>query len=224
MSLRAVGILKPSHKENPAFNELLKELGLSQETLSLNKSNKTGTTTLKPKEVKSVVHFCNSQLQFPDELEAFMVQNTADTWSKLTTRGTGGPVTYHCEKTDSGNKKAGHNVCWITGEHSFKGSQMINDYELFNFGKIQDLISLSIQDNTLYFARVERFETVDYEMGDIWITNRSDHGKVFFLPISVLSKPLITARCENDNLAVLNSHVRFLPVHARKLLQHIKSK
>ncbi len=223
MTLRAVGIVDPSHKEKPAFCALLNELGVSQESV-LPKGNKTGTTTLKRKEVNAVLDFCNSQQLFPDKIEEFMVDNTVDTWSKLSIRGTGGPVTYHCEKTDIGKKKEGHNVCWITGKNSFKDSHTIDDYELFNFGKVITLISLSIQNKELLFARVERFNTVDYEMGDIWITERSSEGRLFFLPLCVLSMPLITAKCENNLLAVLNSHVRYLAVHARKLLLHIQSK
>ncbi len=231
MSLRAIGVVRPSHKENPAFCALLKDLGISHKPdtpkkvkTDIPKKVKTGITTLTPNEVNTVVDFCNSQELFPYEMEAYVIDNTADTWNKLTVGGTRGLVTYHCEKTDCGKKKEGHNVCWITGENQFKDSQMIDDYESFNFGKVLTLISLSVQGKELLFARVESFRVVDYELGDIWITERTGDGQVCLLPLSVLSRPLITAKCENNNLAVLNSHVRYLPIHARKLLQHIKSK
>ncbi len=227
MSLRAIGVLDPSHKEKPAFLAMLNDLGVSPQVSQQTdtpKDIKTGTTTLTPAEVNSIVDFCNSEKLYPYEIEAFLIDNTVDTWSKLSVSGVEGPVSYTCEKTDSGKKPEAHNVCWITGENCSKNSQTIDDFELFNFGKVQSLISLSIQGKELSFARVERFSTVDYELGDIWITERTSQRNVCFLPLSALSKPLITAKCEDNNLAVLNTHVRFLPIHARKLLQHIQSK
>ncbi len=186
------------------------------------KSTKTGTTTLKPKEVDIVVDICNTRQLLPFEIEPYLVENTGITWNKLSLPGSGNPITWHCENTDFGKKKEGHNVCWISGSAEFQGHQSLQDFELFNFGKIQTLISLPIEGKELYFARVERFQTLDYELGDIWMCERTDGKEIHFLPLSLLSPPVITAKCGNKKVAVLNSHVRFMPIHARLLLDHIK--
>ncbi len=223
-TLRSVGVLPPSQKVNPAFMSLLHEIGLQQECTAGPKSTSTGTTVLKPKEVKVVVDAYNNTQLFPYKIEAFMVENTVASWNKLSLSGPGGPITWHCENTDSDKKKKAHNVCWISGKDQFQRHQSIDDFELFNFGKIQRLISVSLEDKKLLFARVERYSTMDYELGDIWFCERNVDKKMVFLPLSVLSPPLVTANLQNNRIAVLNSHVRYMPMHARMLLNHIKPK
>ncbi len=94
-----------------------------------------------------------------------MVENTAISWNKLSLDFQGNSVTWHCEKTDMNKKREGHNVCWIPGSHEFKHHPSIHDFETFNFGKIQKLVSLSVDGKELLFARVEKCHTVDYEFG-----------------------------------------------------------
>ncbi len=217
-------MLCPSDKGSPAFASLLNEIGLKRACPIGPKSTSTGTTVLKAKEVNVVVDVCNNQKLFSYEMESFMIENTVSTWNKLSLSAPGGLVTWHCESTDIDKKKEGHNVCWITGSTQFKCNQVIEDFELFNFGKIQTLVSLSIGDKKLLFARVEKYNTVDYMFGDIWICERSSAKNMAFLPLFVLSQPVMTANYENNRIAILNSHVRFMPIHARVLLNHIRSK
>ncbi len=222
-TLRVVGVLPPSHKASPAFLSLLNEIGLTQECSASPKSMSTGITVLKPKEINTVLELCNSQQLFPHEVESFMVDNTVATWNKLSLPGPCKPITWHCENTDLGKKKEGHNVCWISGSSEFKDHLAIEDFELFNFGKIQTLVSVHLEGKKLCFARVEKFRTLDYEFGDIWICERTAERKTCFVPLSSLSVPLITAN-NGKKVIVLNSHIRFMPIHARMLLDHIRPK
>ena len=214
-TLRLTGKLAPSSNTTPAFLSLLNAVGQASESAQRKPRLNEQKVQLKKSEIHQIVASGHASM-------GFHVDPCAISQDKLLGERGQHTVTWHTREADSGKSTCAHFVCWHTGFQPFKKFTEVQDLDDFHFGSISKILKVNIFGKDVYFMHMEKYTTVNYQFGGIWICDKGAIEQTL-IPVECVSEPLITAtqQATPNTVAVLNSKAKFMPTEARTILQHI---
>ena len=97
-------------------------------------------------------------------------------------------------------------------------NEYIEDVDSFNFGHIESIFEIEINDHKVVYLKITKYKTLTYEYSGSWKCDALSNS-IEYVPLQSASLPLITAKdLHTPGLVhVLNSKILVQPLEARRM-------